>query len=561
MKNKKKTLFKTLFKNYMIFNFVTISLAILIFIVAIFRIQRLNRVPEEKTMSEIAELITSQGQYSDSQVRSLLGSDCILEIYQILNEGETTTDIQIANEKLDLIYFYGTNYFENVKYTDGELECIPLYDENSFTETFESTSLNGKMQLTIIRSMMVDEIIYDIDGNEQHNEYTKLLSNIICEKDDDGSYTIIYNSDSTSTRSSFTEKEISYLNQTTLKNYYVYKYLFESGNNNYLMIVKPSKHNTIADKYIFGNYYVDIISFVGCYLIIMFLYIYTINRQIIKPINYLNEAIKDYANTRTSKKINYTGSIEFEKIINSFENMKEQIEIADNVKKVQEEEHQKFICNLSHDLKTPITIIHGYIKALNDGLVKEENKEKYIKSLEEKSSDLIDLINNFYEFTQIKHPDFKYDFTVCDICEFTRNYIIRKYTDFELTNIELEINIPDEKIECLIDLSQFRRVFENIVSNSFKHSNSISKMCFDVTYNEDAVIIDICDNGLGVQDNIISTLFEPFVSGQSENKSGLGLYICKQIMENHGGNIMYLKNKREDYKSVFRIVVPRMWKE
>ena len=223
------------------------------------------------------------------------------------------------------------------------------------------------------------------------------------------------------------------------------------------MIVKTPKHETVIDNLFLRSYLLDAIAFAVCYILVFLVFLGLIKRNFKKPILLINNGIDDLANGRTNRKIDYKGAAEFEQICTSFNNMAIKLETSENKRIEMEKEKEKFICNVSHDLKTPITVVHGYLKAINDGVIPPEKHEKYLQIMYNKSLDLVELINDFHDYNKFNHPDFELNYEKVDLSELSREYLVDKYDEIDVSGFELDVQIPDDAIYCNIDKLQLKR--------------------------------------------------------------------------------------------------------
>ena len=517
---KSKSIFRYVIFSFALFTGIIIIIGVVIVTLATIRINSLSKRPEKEKMSIIAQTII-QHDFNENEIEELLGVDAVLELY---------------DESLDLLYTYGYS-------VDGrcdaisfeELAAIPIYDERSIVITETGISEVGE-EMTIIST-------YNYIEEEQ-----VILSMIVLDKD----YYVIYSTNSES-KERYSETEVQYLTQTSSEDYFVYKYPFTDGNGQNLnLIIKTLKHETIIDNIFLKSYYIDALLFSILYVTVFGIFILIMRNQLNRPIKILNNALIDYANGVKNTEITYSGAKEFEQICQSFNNMATKLEISEAKRIEIEKEKDKITCNISHDLKTPITVIHGYLNAINDGLISDEKREKYLQIIYNKSKDLVELISDFHDFNKLNHPDYSFSYEEVDICEYSREYLIDKYNELELLGYEMEIDIPDDIVICNIDKTQLKRVFENIIGNSIKHNTETIQIGFNMTVNNENVVIEIADTGKGISKDILDEIFNPFVgSNNNDNKSGLGLYICKVIVEGHGGTIRYKSN--EKYSSIFEI--------
>ena len=524
VKNKKsKSIFRYIVAAFALFTGIIILIGVIIVVLATLRINSLSKRPEKEKMSIIAQTII-QHDFDEGEIQELLGVDAVLELY---------------DDRLDLLYTYGgSNDGRCDAISFDELAAIPIYDERSIVITETGVSESGE-EMTIISTYNYIE------------EEEVILSMIVLDKD----YYVIY-STNTQSKDRYTEREVQYLTQTSSPDYFVYKYQFLSEDGKDLnLIIKTLKHETIIDNIVLKSYYIDAFVFAIFYVIVFGIFILIMRNDLNKPIGILNKALIDYSNGVKNTEINYSGAREFEQICQSFNTMATKLEISEAKRIEIEKEKDKFTCNISHDLKTPITVIHGYLNALNDGLITEEKKEKYLNIIYNKSKDLVELINDFHDFNKLNHPDYSFSYEEVDICEYSREYLIDKYHELEVLGYMIDINIPEDVIICNIDKTQLKRVFENIIGNSIKHNDEGITIGFSISLIDEKAVFEIADNGKGISKDIIDTIFDPFIgTNNNDNKSGLGLYICKVIVEGHGGIIRYKNN--EQYNSIFEIILP-----
>jgi signal transduction histidine kinase len=217
------------------------------------------------------------------------------------------------------------------------------------------------------------------------------------------------------------------------------------------------------------------------------------------------------------------------------------------------------LSDIAHDLRTPITTIAGYAKALNDGMVtSEEKKREYLEAIENKSERMNNLINLLYEYVKLDSDNFTLKKEKVDLAELLRENAALLYQDVEEKGMELVVDIPENPCEVEIDPLQISRVITNLINNSIRHNESgttITLELKDVFYNREIVI---SDDGEPIDESVVDNIFEPFAVGDTSRRtkggSGLGLSIAKRIVEMHGWEIDLYQNKR-GYKKAFIINV------
>lgn len=334
-----------------------------------------------------------------------------------------------------------------------------------------------------------------------------------------------------------------------------FAYVADNGETYYAITLNENlSRNTAA--------YVVVIIIGACILAlfagVMVLYITYINKHVQKPLAMLETGMAGFAKGDKIGHLGYKGSKEFEHLYDSFNEMVDMLGASEKQRKALEEDKQRMLAGLSHDLKTPVTIIQGFTKAIKDGLVSEEDKQKYLQIILNKSTQMSELINQFYEYNKLEHPDFALDCKPCDVAECARSFLAGIYDEFELGGYNLDTQITEQPLVCNVDEKQILRVFENIVGNFFKYTQKGATLAFIAEKQDDKAIIRIADNGPGISDESKKDVFEAFVVGEkSRNKqgSGLGLAVCKKIVEMHGGSICLSDEPVDGYNTQFDITL------
>ena len=195
-------------------------------------------------------------------------------------------------------------------------------------------------------------------------------------------------------------------------------------------------------------------------------------------------------------------------------------------------ELKKVITNISHDLRTPLTAIKGYIDLMkNDSL--SNNQKRYLDIIHKKSNELTELTEQLYDFSKTVDIGVKTNKEDCCINELLEDILVEHYTIFKENNIEPEIIICDEKVYRAIDKTAVIRVFENILSNIIKYSNGHFKVTLEsngkITFSNKATSLDA---------TTVQKIFDRYFTVENAKKSsGIGLSIAKQLVELNGGSI------------------------
>ncbi|MEG0918929.1 MAG: HAMP domain-containing sensor histidine kinase [Anaerovoracaceae bacterium] len=320
-------------------------------------------------------------------------------------------------------------------------------------------------------------------------------------------------------------------------------------------IIYVEKKNVTA----FGRFITPFSTGVLCVLFLYFILIVIfaahIRKKVAGPIGRLNNSIEDFKENQMTQKVNYRGIKELENICDSFDGLTASVIETRKKEKRMAEGRKKLVADISHDLKTPITVIQGYSEALYKGLVKEEERDLYLKIIHEKSLSLTGLINTLFEYSSYEHADYKMEVTKIDVCELVREYLASRYSEINYKGFQLDIDIPETEIYIEGNKRELSRVFENIITNTFKYSKTGNKILFRIVELDNRVIISTGDNGAGIPEKLKDTIFEPFYRGDDFQKegSGIGLAVCKRIVELHKGNIWIENSDENGYKTLFNI--------
>ena len=226
----------------------------------------------------------------------------------------------------------------------------------------------------------------------------------------------------------------------------------------------------------------------------------------------------------------------------------------DELREKYERARNLMLSDIAHDLRTPITTIGGYAKALNDGLVtSDEKRTEYLEAIENKAQRMSDLITLLFDYVRLDTEHFSLRREKTDITELLRENAALLYADVEEKQMEFEIEIPEEPVLLNLDRLQFSRVITNLINNALKHNSAGTTITLQMLHKKDCVQIIIKDNGTMITPLIAEHIFEPFVvadaSRESKGGSGLGLSIAKKIVEMHGGTIELLQDFERQEKS------------
>ena len=262
-------------------------------------------------------------------------------------------------------------------------------------------------------------------------------------------------------------------------------------------------------------------------------------KHVDKPVQKIVEALNRLADGKYDEKIDFESRNEFDDIKDAFNSMSEKLETAEKIKQNAENERVLLFANMAHDLKTPITSIIGFSKALSDGIITDDiKKAEYLTTINSKAVKMNDLIDRLFEYVKLESADNILHKENCDVAEILRNCLADVYAEYEDKKILLEIQIPEIPVIKNADKIELSRVYTNLLNNVLKHNTSGINVL--VKMDEDGKVL-IADSGEPLPAEVQDSLFIPFVSGdksrQSKNGSGLGLALAYKIMKKHSGDL------------------------
>lgn len=243
-----------------------------------------------------------------------------------------------------------------------------------------------------------------------------------------------------------------------------------------------------------------------------------------------------------------------------------QVEAA-RIKREEDYEKQRnlLISAVAHDIKTPMTTIAGFSKALADGDVPEEKKKDYLDEIYGKTMHTSGLVTTLFEYVKLDSAGFSMKMEETDVCELVRECTAALYVEFEERHIEVMPDIPETAIMSDIDRVQTGRAVNNILVNAYKHNPPGTKVTIQVAEERDEAKIRISDDGEMISRETACHIFDPFIQGDesrtSGSGSGLGLSVTKKIIEMQGGKIIlyqYMNPEKYGKVKTFEITLKKI---
>lgn len=270
-----------------------------------------------------------------------------------------------------------------------------------------------------------------------------------------------------------------------------------------------------------------------------------VNQDIYKPIKELSIAMRKIAEGDFDYRLPDKQEGEIGHLHDNYEQMRLQLKENAEEKMQNEKKSKELVSNISHDLKTPITSIKGYVEGIMDGVADTPEKmDKYIKTIYNKANDMDRLINELTTYSGIDSNKIPYHFHVLNIADYFQDCVEEVGLDLEQKDIQLNYTNLASADTCIVaDPEQLKKVINNIISNSVKYMGH-DKGIIDIRILDEgeSVRIEIEDNGKGIAAKDIGNIFERFYRTDSSRNSlqggsGIGLSIVKKIIEDHGGYV------------------------
>lgn len=275
---------------------------------------------------------------------------------------------------------------------------------------------------------------------------------------------------------------------------------------------------------------------------IMTMWVY---RSVLRPMGQLQQATKNIRDGNLDFTLDVDADDEIGALCQDFEEMRIRLKESAEEKLQYDKESKELISNISHDLKTPITAIKGYVEGIRDGVASSPEKlDRYIKTIYNKANDMDRLIDELTFYSKIDTNKIPYTFSKINVAGYFGDCVEEVGLDMEARGIELGyFNYVDENVVIIADAEQMKKVINNIIGNSVKYLDK-RKGIVNIRIKDDGdfIQIEIEDNGRGIPIKDLPYIFDRFYRTDSSRNSarggsGIGLSIVKKIIEDHGGRI------------------------
>lgn len=272
-------------------------------------------------------------------------------------------------------------------------------------------------------------------------------------------------------------------------------------------------------------------------------------RRIMKPVDELNQAAIRINEGNLEVPVCYQIDDEFGEVCQTFNEMQRHLREGMEKSARYEKARTEMISGISHDLRTPLTSVKGFIKGMIDGVANTpEKREQYLEISYQKACDMEKLLQKLFFFSKLETGNMPFFTRKIDINHWLQNYVREKEPEGKEKHYGLQAVSVEEPYYIMADIEQMKRVFDNLLENSLKYADTDKlNIVISSEHRDGEIYLYFSDNGKGIQEDKLPHVFEQFYRGDESRSSrtdgsGLGLYVCKYIIEQQGGRI-YAYNK------------------
>lgn len=269
-----------------------------------------------------------------------------------------------------------------------------------------------------------------------------------------------------------------------------------------------------------------------------------LSRSILKPVKELTAAMERLKNGDLTYEFTGSGDKEIMALCQAYDSLRLHLQTTAAETLEYEHEQRMLLANLSHDIKTPVTSIIGYVEGIRDGIADTPEKlDKYLSTIHAKACSIELMAENLSLYAKLEMKRLNYNTEPVNIFEFVKSSAAGFELDLLQNGIHYEYKLPQERFVIKGDKEKLNRVFANIITNAVKYKgNSPGALIISGEITPHGALITFADNGKGIAESDLEHIFDSFYRGDSSRNAkiggnGLGLSICRKIIEDHGGKI------------------------
>ena len=286
------------------------------------------------------------------------------------------------------------------------------------------------------------------------------------------------------------------------------------------------------------------VIFIGAVILISVILTGIISRSIIRPLEELREGARRIGNGDLDAEITYRRNNEIGEVCRDFNEMRIRLKQSVEERIRYDQYRREMISGISHDLRTPLTSIRGYVEGLRDGIADtDEKRERYYAAIQRRTSDLESLVETLSLFSRLENSSFHYNLQRTGLGTYISSLIDDYMSGAERDRINILYKAQSPEPVAMIDPREMKRLFVNLFENSLRYSQKdLVTVSVDVRSDGQSALITVSDDGPGVPEDELERIFDSFYRGDKARSnagegSGLGLSIVKSIAEGHGGSV------------------------
>lgn len=286
-------------------------------------------------------------------------------------------------------------------------------------------------------------------------------------------------------------------------------------------------------------------------LIVSLFFLYFLSKRITSPLNQMTQAARKISSGEWQSKLTYKGNDEVAILAKSFNHM---IETLENLEKMRRD----FVANISHELRTPMTSINGFIEGILDGTIPQDKQKEYLVIVKDEVKRLQRLVSDMLDIARMEAGETKINITVFDICEMVRISVIQLQQAFEEKNINFRANFEQEAMLVRADRDAIQRVLINLLHNAVKFTPQDGQISVSITETKGKAEITVSNTGIGISEEDLPYIFDRFHKGdksrgKDKTSVGLGLYIVKNIIKAHSEEINVISETNKGTSFTFSL--------
>lgn len=327
------------------------------------------------------------------------------------------------------------------------------------------------------------------------------------------------------------------------------EFKFKDGTEGNAILLAPSDNGeAFTGTFAAVTFFIFLLSFTGINIIMSWLF----SKKILKPVTLLKNAAAEISSGNLQCEIVEDGDEEIRELCRDFERMRLQLKDSVNMKMKYDDNRTMLVSSISHDLKTPITSIKGYVEGILDGVANTPEKlEEYLKTIYSKAEHIDFLIDDLLLYSKLDLNQIPFNFEKTNIIKYLEYCVMESAPELQKTGIKIDLeNGLKLSYEVMLDRERMKRVIMNIIENSRKYMDKEQgEINLILRETNSSIIVEIRDNGAGIDNTEVNKIFDRFYRADaargSKNGSGLGLAISRQIVEGHKGKIWAVSHGNE----------------